>query len=101
MDDNAKCSPGYISRLSPFHPESLLIDDWETSIDMNPFTYINASDSIEEDDMLAKLRYKINQDFIRENNAVGIAKQDKLHIQGLINLADNHEDDGGFQIVAG
>lgn len=41
--------------------------------------------------------------FITENNQVGISDPDlfQQNVQGLVNLHDNLEEDGGFQIIPG
>jgi len=70
-------------------------------LDMNPWFYCERKSDEEEQKMLASLRYKDDSEFIIENNHVGIISDNKLNIQGLINLADNKEEDGGFQIVPG
>jgi len=78
---------------------------WKTltnlHLDMNPFAYVAEKDSKYQDEILARLKYKTMQDFITENNQVGVKADNQLHIQGLVNLADNKEEDGGFQIVPG
>ncbi|CAF4309732.1 unnamed protein product, partial [Rotaria magnacalcarata] len=38
---------------------------------------------------------------ITENNETGCSKVGELHVQGLVNLADNREEDGGFWLVPG
>ncbi len=52
-------------------------------------------------EVLTKLQYKSNIDWIDENNEPGCAAVGELHVQGLVNLADNLEDDGGFWLVPG
>ena len=51
--------------------------------------------------LLNKLKYERENDFIVENNEVGVMKDNKLHCQGLINLIDNRAEDGGFILVPG
>lgn len=51
--------------------------------------------------MLASLKYQETDDFILENNEIGCLKDGKLNLQALINLADNKEEDGGFQLIPG
>jgi ectoine hydroxylase-related dioxygenase (phytanoyl-CoA dioxygenase family) len=47
------------------------------------------------------LQYKDDDDWIEENNEPGCAAVGELHVQGLVNLADNLEEDGGFWLVPG
>lgn len=68
---------------------------------MNPWTYVTAESSAHCEKILNNLRYKHDSDFITENNEVGILVENTLHIQCLINLADNYEEDGGFHLVPG
>ena len=51
--------------------------------------------------VLTGLRYRTANDWITENNEPGCAAVGELHVQGLVNLADNQEDDGGFWLVPG
>jgi len=74
--------------------------DYNLHLDMNPWNYIDESSS-SIDEILNSLNYKTTQDFIAENNYVKNLKQKELSIQCLINLADNKEQDGGFQLVPG
>jgi len=78
---------------------------WGTNLnlhlDMNPWCFCERKSDAEDQVLLASLRYKYKQDFIEENNHVGVLADNKVHIQGLINLADNREEDGGFQVVPG
>jgi len=68
---------------------------------MNPWSFCEKKTDTDDQKTLAGLRYHYSQDFITENNHVGVLADNKVHIQGLINLADNKEEDGGFQIVPG
>jgi len=70
-------------------------------LDMNPWAFVENKSNKAEEQILANLRYKIKQDFITENNHIGVLSDNKVHAQGLINLADNKEEDGGFHIVPG
>eukprot|EP01112_Ceratiomyxa_fruticulosa_P021297 TRINITY_DN7437_c0_g2_i1.p1 TRINITY_DN7437_c0_g2~~TRINITY_DN7437_c0_g2_i1.p1 ORF type:complete len:379 (-),score=87.38 TRINITY_DN7437_c0_g2_i1:186-1322(-) len=81
------------------HPE--FATDRNVHLDMNPWTYVNEQDSSHAQQYLAKLRYKREDDFIAENNEVGCLAEHQLNIQGLINLADNRSEDGGFHLVPG
>ncbi|KAL9650263.1 hypothetical protein ABK040_014918 [Willaertia magna] len=67
-------------------------------LDLNP---VEALDPIGEysTNEYNRLTYKENH-FITENNQVCLAR-DKLQVQGLINLADNLIEDGGFICVPG
>jgi ectoine hydroxylase-related dioxygenase (phytanoyl-CoA dioxygenase family) len=47
------------------------------------------------------LTYEHDSEFIVENNELGFYEDGMCHVQGLINLADNHEADGSFVIVPG
>jgi len=77
-------------------------EDWMTTynlhFDMNPWAYCSDTESSSK---LEKLRYRAKQEFIVENNEVGILQEGKLNLQGLVNLADNREEDGGFILVPG
>jgi len=82
------------------------MNPWKTffniHLDMNPWYYIESSDRSRDDKILNNLTYPSHgADFIEENNYVGVAKDNELHLQGLINLADNKPEDGGFQLVPG
>jgi len=72
-------------------------------LDMNPWNYVQDEDDSYAHKILNSLRYKRHSDFIIENNEVGCIKPQykQLHIQSLVNLIDNYEEDGGFQIVPG
>lgn len=66
-----------------------------------PSTFILDQDNSYQIDVLTKLSYKYDDDWITENNETGCAKIGELHVQGLVNLADNVEEDGGFWLVPG
>jgi len=51
--------------------------------------------------VLNGLTYEHLNDFIVENNEIGVMADNQLHCQGLLNLVDNKEDDGGFHLVPG
>ncbi|UJR07067.1 hypothetical protein I4U23_011355 [Adineta vaga] len=70
-------------------------------LDMNPWNYIEDQDNADQLKILAKLRYQGDNDWIVENNEPGCARVGELHVQGLVNLADNLEEDGGFWLVPG
>jgi ectoine hydroxylase-related dioxygenase (phytanoyl-CoA dioxygenase family) len=52
-------------------------------------------------EVLTALQYESDDDWIDENNEAGCAAVGELHVQGLVNLADNLEEDGGFWLVPG
>ncbi len=88
-----------IFRPTNEHPE------WKTTrnvhLDMNPVYWYESPDAHEDDDLVNSLSYDLPLHFILENNIVGsraTAYGKKVHIQGLINLADNRDEDGGFLI---
>jgi Phytanoyl-CoA dioxygenase (PhyH) len=78
---------------------------WSTNenvhLDMNVFEYLESESSASARAMLDRLSYKAGSHFIVENNEVGTRAEGELHVQGLVNLADNREKDGGFQLVPG
>ena len=51
--------------------------------------------------MLNGLTYEHPNDFIVENNGIGVMTDNQLHCQGLLNLVDNKEDNCGFHLVPG
>jgi ectoine hydroxylase-related dioxygenase (phytanoyl-CoA dioxygenase family) len=79
------------------------MDAWETCpnlhLDMSPWCYLSTEGHKICDRSLRKLRYENTGAFIFENNQV--SGDDGLQLQGVINLVDNYEEDGGFQIVPG
>lgn len=90
---------------------------WRTNdnlhLDMSPWGFMS-KDSSKITKSLASLRYgdKLNL-FIFENNQVSLISlkysfskihhslHNGLHLQGVLNLCDNYEEDGGFQMVPG
>jgi ectoine hydroxylase-related dioxygenase (phytanoyl-CoA dioxygenase family) len=88
-----------IFRPTKKHPE------WKTTrnihLDMNPVYWYESPDAHEDDDLVNSLTYDSPLHFILENNVVGSrasAYGKKVHIQGLINLEDNRDEDGGFLV---
>ncbi|KYQ91451.1 putative phytanoyl-CoA dioxygenase [Tieghemostelium lacteum] len=85
--------------------EKLDFPKWKTirnlHLDMNPFQYIESNSDTDRMNRFNSMKYKNSSDFMHENNEPGTLKQNELHIQGLINLVDNQEDDGGFLLVPG
>ena len=74
---------------------------WKTNrnihLDMNPWDYcsnINSSSSTFSS-------YKSLSNFCRENNVGGKMNDKIIRLQGLVNLLDNHEENGGFTLVPG
>src|SRR5438105_1486282 len=65
------------------------------------FLLILDQDNSYQLEVLTPLKYKSNDDWIDENNEPGCAAVGELHVQGLVNLADNLEEDGGFWLVPG
>jgi len=78
---------------------------WKTTrnlhLDVNPWTYVEDKTSEISQNVLGSLKYENTQDFIVENNEIGVMADGELQVQGLINLADNRESDGGFHLVPG
>lgn len=70
-------------------------------LDMNPWNHIEDKDNAHQLKVLSALKYNSDNDWIDENNEVGCAAVGELHVQGLVNLADNLEEDGGFWLVPG
>ena len=68
-------------------------------IDIDPKGYYEKSFSPNVYKYLDSLDFKTNDDFISENNAKNITMGQ--HYQGLINLIDNEEQDGGFHCILG
>lgn len=88
-----------IFRPTKEHPE------WKTTrnihLDMNPVYWYESPDAHEDDELMNSLTYDSPSDFILENNVVGSRASvygKKVHIQGLINLEDNRDQDGGFLV---
>jgi ectoine hydroxylase-related dioxygenase (phytanoyl-CoA dioxygenase family) len=74
---------------------------WSTAenlhIDMNPHDWMG--DGERNRQALDKLRYDRLNEFIFENNQPSHA--DGVQLQGVLNLYDNKEEDGGYQCVPG
>eukprot|EP01102_Stenamoeba_stenopodia_P014460 TRINITY_DN4804_c0_g1_i1.p1 TRINITY_DN4804_c0_g1~~TRINITY_DN4804_c0_g1_i1.p1 ORF type:complete len:378 (-),score=72.37 TRINITY_DN4804_c0_g1_i1:232-1365(-) len=75
--------------------------EWATRdnlhLDMNPWLWLEGSDEPQKN--LDTLRYHKINNFIFENNQ--IRRRDGIALQGVLNLLDNQEDDGGLQLVPG
>ncbi|CAF3460961.1 unnamed protein product [Rotaria sp. Silwood1] len=70
-------------------------------LDMNPWGYFKDKDNSHQIEILTSLNYKYDDDWITENNEPGCNTIGERHVQGLVNLADNLEEDGGFWLVPG
>ncbi len=93
-----------IDRFGIFRP-TIEHPEWKTTrnvhLDMNPVYWYESPDAHKDEDLVNSLTYEAPLDFILENNVVGsraTAYGKKVHIQGLINLADNRDEDGGFHV---
>jgi ectoine hydroxylase-related dioxygenase (phytanoyl-CoA dioxygenase family) len=79
------------------------MEHWATApnlhLDMSPWCYLSPDGPVATERELSKLRYEHTGSFIFENNQV--SGEDGLLIQGVINLVDNYDEDGGFQCVPG
>jgi hypothetical protein len=99
------------------HPERATMTNLH--LDINPWRYFEGlffsllcslvlflifvldKDNSHQIQTLTALRYNSIQDWITENNEPGCATIGEQHVQGLVNLADNLEEDGGFWLVPG
>jgi len=68
-------------------------------LDVSPRAYFDPAEQAGVDAFLGGLTYARLGDFVRENNAKCAAHGEQ--IQGVLNLVDNHEEDGGFHCVPG
>lgn len=69
--------------------------------DLNPWTFL-AKDPAPINSALANLVYGNRQNnFINENNLVHVSMHNGVHLQLVLNLIDNEEQDGGFICVPG
>jgi len=81
--------------------------NWSTKanlhMDMNPFAYRDPNTLSAIQTKLSKLSYGTEHlnHFIFENNQICSAMNNGVHLQGVINLHDNKQDDGGFWCVPG
>jgi len=64
---------------------------------MNPWAWMGDGESCRKE--LSELRYDRSNNFISENNQA--SHSDGLQLQAVLNLMDNHEDDGGYICVPG
>ncbi|EGG16834.1 hypothetical protein DFA_07812 [Cavenderia fasciculata] len=76
--------------------------EWSTKdnvhLDMNPFNWMMTDGSVVRAE-LDRLRYDKISEFIVENNQP--SHLDGTQLQGVINLLDNHLEDGGYCVVPG
>lgn len=83
------------------HSHNSAQSSWQTRsnvhLDLNPWRY-KANDP-ETTAVLAGLTYSDASDFIRENNLV--TENMGTVVQGLMNITDNLDEDGGFIIIPG
>lgn len=86
-------------RPAKLHPDRSTMTNLH--LDMNPWNHIEDKDNSIQIEILSTLQYDSDDDWIIENNEPGCATIGELHIQGLVNLADNLEEDGGFWLVPG
>eukprot|EP01080_Neovahlkampfia_damariscottae_P011528 gene11528-4781_t len=74
---------------------------WKTQsnlhLDMNPWDYFSNFNSKSE----TFSSYNCLANFCSENNEGGTSNDKTIRVQGLVNLLDNHEEDGGFTLVPG
>lgn len=68
-----------------------------THLDINPESYFNPSLSKSVYDFLNNIPYTSKGDFMKENNVK--CQSMGLQLQGVLNLFDNEEEDGGFAFV--
>ncbi|QKF94656.1 phytanoyl-CoA dioxygenase [Fadolivirus algeromassiliense] len=68
-------------------------------LDIDPKGYYDPSYRNAVDNFLSSLNYIDTSEFISENGAKNITMG--LQLQGVLNLFDNQEDDGGFQCIPG
>ena len=86
-------------RSAKLHPDRSTMTNLH--LDMNPWSYVEDEDNSIQIGILSSLKYGSDNHWITENNEPGCAAIGELHVQGLVNLADNLEEDGGFWLVPG
>jgi ectoine hydroxylase-related dioxygenase (phytanoyl-CoA dioxygenase family) len=88
-------------RGSLFRPTEIN-SSWKTSLnlhlDMNPFDWLYSKED-KFIKLMGDLSYDDEHSFIFENNQ--ICSSDGMFLQGVINLHDNMEEDGGYIVVPG
>eukprot|EP01113_Clastostelium_recurvatum_P011523 TRINITY_DN15884_c0_g2_i1.p1 TRINITY_DN15884_c0_g2~~TRINITY_DN15884_c0_g2_i1.p1 ORF type:complete len:390 (-),score=48.27 TRINITY_DN15884_c0_g2_i1:44-1213(-) len=87
----------FISSGHPHHPESSWITKPNLHLDMNPWAWLGDGEECRR--TLDSLTYEKLNDFIHENNQP--SHTDGIQLQGVLNLYDNMDEDGGFHCVAG
>lgn len=77
--------------------------EWKTNytypglhLDFHPASYFRYAELVKKREMI---NYSSISDFTAENNMY--CEADGLQVQGVINLMDNYEDDGGYQCMPG
>jgi hypothetical protein len=83
--------------------------EWATArsvhLDMNPWGYFGMTGAKQTGDSKITTRYQQEKDFMQEHNenaiGTGLLPGARTKIQGLFNLVDNREEDGGFHLVPG
>ncbi|GAM20633.1 hypothetical protein SAMD00019534_038080 [Acytostelium subglobosum LB1] len=75
--------------------------EWSTKsnvhLDMNPFNWMGDGSMCRQE--LDRLRYDRLGEFIQENNQP--SQHDGRQLQAVLNLLENHEEDGGYVVVPG
>ncbi|KAL6070591.1 NADAR domain-containing protein [Balamuthia mandrillaris] len=90
----------------PFGSSLKDMPQWKTApslhLDVNPWAFLSETNhALPKLSALEYGRHRLN-DFIFENNQVHHSTSaNGVHIQGVINLLDNREEDGGFHCVPG
>mmetsp|Transcript_35784 Transcript_35784/g.74897 ORF Transcript_35784/g.74897 Transcript_35784/m.74897 type:complete len:263 (-) Transcript_35784:372-1160(-) len=81
-------------------------DEWVTAknvhLDLNPWVYFGLVEPDEGPPQQVDVAYDWEGDFMQEYNNVGTFSEGKKKaVQGLINMIDNKDEDGGFHCVPG
>jgi len=80
------------------------VPKWKTSLnlhlDMDPWGFMGRNNKALDTLNGLKYGYHLNH-FIFENNQISYHILGGLHLQGVLNLMENFEEDGGFQVVPG
>ena len=86
-----------------FETQSVDKPEWKTNyvypglhLDFHPSSYVKYDEMVKKRE---NFNYSATDDFVAENNLY--CRADGLQIQGIINLLDNREEDGGYQCVPG
>jgi ectoine hydroxylase-related dioxygenase (phytanoyl-CoA dioxygenase family) len=86
-------------RFTIYRPTKRCVDGPQFSTRTNLHLDIDPWRFLANDSDIESLRYTALQDFIRENNSVINATGP--HVQAVLNLRDNFEEDGGTQVIPG